>query len=61
MFSQIYILSPRGDTIINRDFRSDLPKNTHETFFRWAKLTKGDAPPLGSVDGIMFAHIKRGG
>lgn len=52
MFSQIFILSPRGDTIINRDFRSDLPKSAAETFFRFAKLSKGDAPPLGTVDGI---------
>jgi AP-4 complex subunit mu-1 len=61
MFSQIFILSPRGDTIINRDFRSDLPKSAPETFFRWAKSAKGDATPLGAVDGIMFGHIKRGG
>lgn len=61
MFSQIFILSPRGDTIINRDFRSDLPKSTPETFFRFAKTFNADADPLGAVDGIQFAHIKRGG
>ncbi|CAD8099408.1 unnamed protein product [Paramecium primaurelia] len=61
MFSQIFILSPRGDTIINRDFRSDLPKSTPETFFRQAKTYSGDANPLFNVDCIQFAHIKRGG
>jgi len=61
MFSQISILSPRGDSIINRDFRLDLPKSAPETFFRFAKQFQGDADPLGHVDGIQFAHIKRGG
>lgn len=46
MISQLFILSERGDTIINRDFRSDLIKNTPELFFREVKLHSGDAPPL---------------
>jgi AP-4 complex subunit mu-1 len=42
MISQIFILSARGDTIINRDFRSDLIKNTPELFYRQVKMSKGD-------------------
>lgn len=34
MISQIFFLSSRGDILINRDFRSDLFKETPETFFR---------------------------
>lgn len=62
MISQLFILSARGDTIINRDcieainllkiifnffvVRSDLIKTTPEMFFRNVKLWKGDAPPI---------------
>lgn len=41
MLSQLFILSARGDIIVNRDFRSDLVKNTHEIFYREVKLYKG--------------------
>jgi AP-4 complex subunit mu-1 len=46
MISQFFILSSRGDIIINRDFRSDLIKNTPELFFRNVNLYQGDPPPL---------------
>lgn len=38
--SQFYILSPRGDTIISRDYRSDIVKGsgTAEIFFRKVKF-----------------------
>ncbi|EUD65447.1 hypothetical protein C922_04187 [Plasmodium inui San Antonio 1] len=57
--SQFYILSPRGDTIINRDFRGDVSKGSGEMFFRNVKLHKGgDAPPLFYLNGIHFTYIK---
>jgi hypothetical protein len=59
MISQLFILSARGDTIINRDFRSDLIKNTPELFFRNVKLHNGDAPPLFNLEGINFAYLKK--
>jgi len=61
MISQFFILSARGDVIINRDFRSEFLKNTTETFFRNVKLYKGDAPPLFNIEGINFAYIKKSG
>jgi AP-4 complex subunit mu-1 len=61
MISQFFILSARGDVIINRDFRSDLIKTTQEIFYRNVKLYKGEAPPLFNIDGINFAYIKRSG
>ena len=42
MISQFFILSLRGDVIINRDFRSDLVKTTQEIFYRNVKLYKGN-------------------
>jgi AP-4 complex subunit mu-1 len=59
MISQFFVLSTRGDTIINRDFRSDLIKNTPEVFFRNVKLWKGDAPPIFNIDGISYAYLKK--
>jgi len=59
MISQFFILSARGDTIINRDFRHDLVKNTPEIFFRQVKLDKGDAPPIFNTDGVSFVYLKK--
>ncbi|KAI4838322.1 AP-4 complex subunit mu [Plasmodium brasilianum] len=56
--SQLYILSPRGDTIISRDFRGDISKGSAELFFRNVKLHKGDAPPLFYLNGINFIYLK---
>jgi len=38
MISQFFILSPRGDAIVTKDFRNDLPRRTHETFYRLCKF-----------------------
>eukprot|EP00163_Fabomonas_tropica_P016350 TRINITY_DN29362_c0_g1_i1.p1 TRINITY_DN29362_c0_g1~~TRINITY_DN29362_c0_g1_i1.p1 ORF type:complete len:440 (-),score=124.90 TRINITY_DN29362_c0_g1_i1:127-1446(-) len=62
MISQFFILSPRGDVIVSRDFRGDLiARNTPEIFFRKVKLWKGDAPPVILVDGITYIYLKKGG
>lgn len=58
VISQFYILSPRGETIINRDFRGDITKGSAEIFFRNVKLYKGDAPPLFYLNGINFTYLK---
>ena len=34
MIGQFFILSPRGDTIINKDFRGDGFRSMQEQFFR---------------------------
>lgn len=61
MISQFYILSPRGDTIITRDFRGDVVKGTAEIFFRKVKLWHGDAPPIFNLDGVSYLFIKKNG
>jgi len=61
MISQFYILSPRGDTIINRDFRGDVARGTAEIFFRKVKFWTGDAPPIFNLDGINYIFVKRNG
>jgi hypothetical protein len=58
--SQFFILSPRGDCIISKDFRGDAHATMHEDFFRKVKFwEKGDAPPVFLMDGINFMYIRR--
>mmetsp|Transcript_21717 Transcript_21717/g.42674 ORF Transcript_21717/g.42674 Transcript_21717/m.42674 type:complete len:450 (-) Transcript_21717:38-1387(-) len=63
--SQFYILSPRGDTIISRDFRNDVAKGTAEIFFHSVKFWKGDggaeAPPCFNLDGVNYIFVKQNG
>eukprot|EP00347_Sterkiella_histriomuscorum_P012152 403369694 len=61
MLSQFFILSARGDTIIIRDFRLDLGRETSEIFFRKVKFWKGDPPPCFTVEGINFFYTKKFG
>ena len=46
MISQFFIVSPRGDTLINKDYRGDVPRTTSETFWRKVKFSQGEAPPV---------------
>lgn len=63
LISQFYILSPRGDVIIRKDYLGDVPRASAEVFFRHAKFWKdGDeAPPVFAVDGVTYLHCKEGG
>eukprot|EP01062_Namystynia_karyoxenos_P051984 TRINITY_DN411_c0_g1_i1.p1 TRINITY_DN411_c0_g1~~TRINITY_DN411_c0_g1_i1.p1 ORF type:complete len:454 (+),score=193.38 TRINITY_DN411_c0_g1_i1:133-1494(+) len=61
--SQLFILSPRGDKIIAKDYRCDVMRTTDEVFFRkyrfWDGPGGGDAPPFFTVDGIHYAFMKK--
>ena len=61
--SQFYILSQRGDTIITRDFRGDVPKGTAEIFFRKATLWRQgeDTPPIFHSAGVNYLFVKKNG
>ncbi|KAF8070972.1 AP4M [Scenedesmus sp. PABB004] len=63
MISQFFIVSPRGDVIIRRDYLGNVPKTSTETFFRTSKFFKpGDeAPPIFIVDGVSYLSVKDGG
>lgn len=58
MISQIFILSARGDTLIVKDFRNDLSKNTPEIFYRIVKTSENDPQPIFNKDGVNFAFVK---
>ncbi|KAJ4845932.1 AP-4 complex subunit mu [Turnera subulata] len=61
MISQFFVLSQRGDNIVFRDYRSEVPKGSAEVFFRKVKFWKEDgqeeAPPV-FVDGVNYFHVK---
>lgn len=60
ILSQFFILSPRGDTIIHKDFRGDAIPDLHEKFFRKVKFWEnGEAPPVFLYDGVSFVYIRR--
>lgn len=57
MISQIFFLSNRGDILINRNFRSDLFKETPEIFFRNLKKQAEDSSPVFSSEGIIYLYL----
>ncbi|CAM6090870.1 unnamed protein product [Calypogeia fissa] len=65
MISQFFVLSLRGDNIVFRDYRGDVPKGSAEIFFRKVKFWKGEegeeAPPVFIVDAVNYLHVKVGG
>lgn len=62
MISQFIVLSLRGDTIVSRDYRYDVPPGSAETFFRTLKFgVQGggeEAPPVFHVDSVNYFHLK---
>ncbi|KAG8632823.1 hypothetical protein MANES_18G059600v8 [Manihot esculenta] len=62
MISQFFVLSQRGDSIVFRDYRGEVPKGSAEIFFRKVKFWKEDgqeeAPPVFNVDGVNYFHVK---
>eukprot|EP01111_Echinosteliopsis_oligospora_P010602 TRINITY_DN3346_c0_g1_i1.p1 TRINITY_DN3346_c0_g1~~TRINITY_DN3346_c0_g1_i1.p1 ORF type:complete len:448 (-),score=100.05 TRINITY_DN3346_c0_g1_i1:50-1393(-) len=61
MFSQFFVLNPKGDTIILRDYRGDLTKSTPEIFFRHISHSKADPAPIFTIDGINYMTLRTRG
>eukprot|EP00039_Didymoeca_costata_P001126 m.49951 g.49951 ORF g.49951 m.49951 type:complete len:448 (+) comp10641_c0_seq1:128-1471(+) len=61
MISQLFILTPRGDTVVAKDYRGDCPRGTSDIFFRKLRSYGGDPPPIFSIETVHFIHIKRNG
>ena len=60
MISQFFVISPRGDTLIFKDYRGDVPRTTSEKFWRHVKFSKGEAPPVFVRDlSLPFAREPR--
>jgi len=61
MYSQFFILNPKGDPIIFRDYRGDVTKSSSEIFFRQIVNLKSEVTPIFNLDGINFIYIKHRG
>ncbi|VAH43717.1 unnamed protein product [Triticum turgidum subsp. durum] len=65
MISQFFVLSQRGDHIVFRDYRGEVPKGSAEIFFRKVKFWNEDeaeeAPPVFNIDGVNYVHVKVAG
>lgn len=73
MISQFFILSPRGDVIVRREYLGNVPRVSPEIFFRHFKFWGAgageggslgedrEAPPVFAVDGVTYLHIREGG
>eukprot|EP01080_Neovahlkampfia_damariscottae_P001956 gene1956-1464_t len=58
--SQFFVMSPRGDKVIAKDFRYDIISGSEEIFFRKCRLEfLGDPPPCFNSNGINFIHIRK--
>ncbi|EGG13924.1 hypothetical protein DFA_11685 [Cavenderia fasciculata] len=59
MFSQLFILNYKGDTIIFKEYRHDLNRNTPDLFFRHLLSLKSDVEPCFNLEGINYIYIKK--
>ncbi|EDO33069.1 predicted protein, partial [Nematostella vectensis] len=61
MLSEFFIISPRGDPLIYRDYRGETAKGSPEIFYKKIRSTKEKLPPIFNVEGLNFIFIKRNG
>ena len=57
--SQFFVLSPRGDTIIWREFRNDIERSAAERFFQIVKKKSGDITPCFLDQDINYYSVKK--
>lgn len=61
MISQLFILAPNGHTIVNKDYRGDVPKDSAEIFLRrLVDKSEGEAP-IFNVDGVNYLCVRKNG
>lgn len=64
MISQFFLISPRGDSILYKDYRGDLARSTGDVFLRNVKRYQGkqqSAPPIFNVEGVNYFYTKMNG
>mmetsp|Transcript_31050 Transcript_31050/g.96061 ORF Transcript_31050/g.96061 Transcript_31050/m.96061 type:complete len:446 (+) Transcript_31050:42-1379(+) len=67
MLSHFFVLSPRGDTIISKDYRGDSPSGATEVLFRrtilWSTChtAHGTVPPVFKVNDVTYIWVKKYG
>jgi hypothetical protein len=61
MISQLFILAPNGHTIVNKDYRGDVPKDSAEIFLRKLVEKSGGEAPIFNVDGVNYMSVRKSG
>jgi|Transcript_14990 AP-4 complex subunit mu-1 len=68
MLSKFFVLSPRGDAIISKDYRGDSPRGEVDFFFRRVKFwsagpnrAQGKAPPVFRINDVTYVWVERNG
>lgn len=61
MLCQFFVLSPRGDTIVTRDFRGGGVRGLAEVFFRRVRTHGHTSTPVINADDVRFVYLKRNG
>eukprot|EP00962_Isochrysis_galbana_P003911 scaffold1099_cov122-Isochrysis_galbana.AAC.2 len=61
MISQLFILAPNGHTIVNKDYRGDVPKDSAEIFLRKLVEKSGGEAPIFNVDGVNYMCVRKSG
>ena len=54
----MFILSSRGDILVNSDLRQDISKNSTEVFFTTLKL-KEQVKPIFNIEGVNYIYLER--
>jgi AP-4 complex subunit mu-1 len=57
--SQFFVLSPRGDTIIWREYRGDIDRSAAEQFFQIVKKKSGNIKPCFMDQDINYFSVKK--
>jgi AP-4 complex subunit mu-1 len=57
--SQFFVLSPRGDTIIWREYRDDVERSSAEQFFQIVKKNGGNIKPVFIDQNIHYFSVKK--
>ncbi|XP_028403065.1 AP-4 complex subunit mu-like isoform X2 [Dendronephthya gigantea] len=57
MFSQLFVLTARGDALIFRDYRGDLEQKCTEIFYNNIKTSRGNQAPCFNINGVNYIFV----
>lgn len=61
MFSQLFILNHKGDTIIFKEYRFDITSDSADVFFKYILSNKSDVTPAFNIDGVNYLYVRKRG
>jgi len=61
MISQLFVLAPNGHTIVHKDYRGDVPKDSPEIFLRRVVEKTNSETPIFQIDGVNYICVRKNG